>query len=102
MILIFLLLPLRNLIIEEKSFVPCENLKYGRVSFRGFNPEVEVCFCLSYVSSLWFYLCLLFAQHLETGQTKMTASGFQEPDSGPEESGSHCSDENMKVQRIGV
>ena len=34
----------RNLIIEEKSFVPCEDLKYGRISFKGFNPEVEVCF----------------------------------------------------------
>ncbi|XP_026166708.1 M-phase phosphoprotein 6 [Mastacembelus armatus] len=30
-----------TLIIEEKSFVPCEDLKYGRMSFRGFNPEVE-------------------------------------------------------------
>ncbi|KAM7002248.1 M-phase phosphoprotein 6 [Tautogolabrus adspersus] len=30
-----------NLIIEEKSFVPCEELKYGRISFKGFNPEVE-------------------------------------------------------------
>ncbi|CAI5668420.1 unnamed protein product [Oreochromis niloticus] len=31
-----------NLIIEERSFVPCEDLKYGRLSFRGFNPEVEL------------------------------------------------------------
>ncbi|XP_041651773.1 M-phase phosphoprotein 6 isoform X1 [Cheilinus undulatus] len=30
-----------NLIIEEKSFVPCEDLRYGRFSFKGFNPEVE-------------------------------------------------------------
>ncbi|CAK6977978.1 M-phase phosphoprotein 6 [Scomber scombrus] len=30
-----------NLIIEEKSFVPCEDLYYGRMSFKGFNPEVE-------------------------------------------------------------
>ncbi|XP_060932799.1 M-phase phosphoprotein 6-like [Limanda limanda] len=30
-----------NLIIEEKSFVPCEDLMFGRVSFGGFNPEVE-------------------------------------------------------------
>ncbi|XP_068168341.1 M-phase phosphoprotein 6 [Antennarius striatus] len=30
-----------SLIIEEKSFVPCEDLKYGRISFKGFNPEVE-------------------------------------------------------------
>ncbi|XP_071317926.1 M-phase phosphoprotein 6 isoform X1 [Trachinotus anak] len=30
-----------NLIIEEKSFVPCEDLNYGRMSFKGFNPEVE-------------------------------------------------------------
>lgn len=69
-ILTFLLLPLRNLIIEEKSFVPCENLKYGRMSFRGFNPEVEVCLFVS-----------VAFQHLESGQTKMTAAGFQEPDS---------------------
>ncbi|XP_051808098.1 M-phase phosphoprotein 6 [Acanthochromis polyacanthus] len=30
-----------NLIIEEKSFVPCEDLRFGRISFKGFNPEVE-------------------------------------------------------------
>ncbi|XP_007542413.1 M-phase phosphoprotein 6 [Poecilia latipinna] len=30
-----------NLIIEEKSLVPCEDLLYGRMSFKGFNPEVE-------------------------------------------------------------
>ncbi|XP_032437485.1 M-phase phosphoprotein 6 [Xiphophorus hellerii] len=30
-----------NLIIEEKSLVPCEDLLYGRLSFKGFNPEVE-------------------------------------------------------------
>ncbi|CAL8357892.1 unnamed protein product [Lota lota] len=30
-----------NHIIEERSFVPCEDLKYGRISFKGFNPEVE-------------------------------------------------------------
>ncbi|XP_054889567.1 M-phase phosphoprotein 6 [Poeciliopsis prolifica] len=30
-----------NLIIEEKSLVPCEDLIYGRMSFKGFNPEVE-------------------------------------------------------------
>ncbi|KAM9376444.1 M-phase phosphoprotein 6 [Pholidichthys leucotaenia] len=28
-------------IFEERSFVPCEDLKYGRMSFKGFNPEVE-------------------------------------------------------------
>lgn len=27
---------------EEKSFGPCEDLIYGRMSFQGFNPEVEV------------------------------------------------------------
>lgn len=39
--------PFRNLIIEEKSYVPFEDLIYGRMSFQGFNPEVEVCvrFC---------------------------------------------------------
>ncbi|KAI2648097.1 M-phase phospho 6 [Labeo rohita] len=30
-----------NHIIEERSYVPCEDLVYGRMSFRGFNPEVE-------------------------------------------------------------
>ncbi|XP_037539257.1 M-phase phosphoprotein 6 [Nematolebias whitei] len=30
-----------NLIIEEKSFAPCEELLFGRLSFKGFNPEVE-------------------------------------------------------------
>ncbi|XP_072291306.1 M-phase phosphoprotein 6 [Eucyclogobius newberryi] len=30
-----------NLVMEEKSIVPCEDLRYGRVSFMGFNPEVE-------------------------------------------------------------
>ncbi|CAL1594765.1 unnamed protein product [Knipowitschia caucasica] len=30
-----------NIILEEKSIVPCEELRYGRFSFRGFNPEVE-------------------------------------------------------------
>jgi len=27
--------------IIEPSYVPCENLKDGRVSFRGMNPEIE-------------------------------------------------------------
>lgn len=30
-----------NLIVEEQSFVPCEELRFGRISFKGFNPEVE-------------------------------------------------------------
>ncbi|KAH0507416.1 M-phase phosphoprotein 6 [Microtus ochrogaster] len=30
-----------SLIIEEQSFSLCEDLLYGRMSFRGFNPEVE-------------------------------------------------------------
>ncbi|KAM9807926.1 M-phase phosphoprotein 6 [Neosynchiropus ocellatus] len=30
-----------SIIIEEKSFVPFEDLMYGRMSFKGFNPEVE-------------------------------------------------------------
>ncbi|XP_074864619.1 M-phase phosphoprotein 6 [Carettochelys insculpta] len=30
-----------SLIIEERSFMPCEDLLYGRMSFKGFNPEVE-------------------------------------------------------------
>ncbi|XP_078066746.1 M-phase phosphoprotein 6 [Mustelus asterias] len=28
-------------IIEEKSFVPCEDMLFGRMSFKGFNPEIE-------------------------------------------------------------
>ncbi|XP_063754164.1 M-phase phosphoprotein 6 isoform X3 [Eleginops maclovinus] len=28
-----------NLILEERSLVSCEDLKYGRFSFQGFNPE---------------------------------------------------------------
>ncbi|XP_028305712.1 M-phase phosphoprotein 6-like [Gouania willdenowi] len=32
---------MENVIVEEKSFVPCEDLRYGRMSFKGFNPEVE-------------------------------------------------------------
>ncbi|KAM6176759.1 M-phase phosphoprotein 6 [Erethizon dorsatum] len=30
-----------SFIIEEQSFLFCEDLLYGRMSFRGFNPEVE-------------------------------------------------------------
>ncbi|XP_020669248.3 M-phase phosphoprotein 6 [Pogona vitticeps] len=30
-----------SFIIEERSFAPCEDLLYGRMSFKGFNPEVE-------------------------------------------------------------
>ncbi|XP_023608348.1 M-phase phosphoprotein 6 isoform X1 [Myotis lucifugus] len=32
-----------SFIIEEQSFLLCEDLLYGRMSFRGFNPEVEPC-----------------------------------------------------------
>ncbi|KAL6474221.1 hypothetical protein MHYP_G00177820 [Metynnis hypsauchen] len=28
-------------IVEERSYIPCEDLVYGRMSFKGFNPEVE-------------------------------------------------------------
>nr|XP_057931471.1 M-phase phosphoprotein 6 [Doryrhamphus excisus] len=28
-------------LVEEKSFVPFEELLFGRMSFKGFNPEVE-------------------------------------------------------------
>ncbi|KAM9854483.1 M-phase phosphoprotein 6 isoform 2-T2 [Aulostomus maculatus] len=31
-----------NRILEERSFVPCEDLTYGRMSVKGFNPEVEL------------------------------------------------------------
>ncbi|XP_024120028.1 M-phase phosphoprotein 6 [Oryzias melastigma] len=30
-----------TLLVEEESFVPCEDLQFGRISFRGFNPAVE-------------------------------------------------------------
>uniref|UniRef100_A0A8C2LJD5 M-phase phosphoprotein 6 n=1 Tax=Cricetulus griseus TaxID=10029 RepID=A0A8C2LJD5_CRIGR len=30
-----------SFIIEQQSFSLCEDLLYGRMSFRGFNPEVE-------------------------------------------------------------
>ncbi|KFV67870.1 M-phase phosphoprotein 6 [Dryobates pubescens] len=30
-----------SFIIEERSFMPCEDLLYGRMSFKGFNPEIE-------------------------------------------------------------
>ncbi|KAL7868021.1 hypothetical protein SRHO_G00094050 [Serrasalmus rhombeus] len=28
-------------IVEERSYIPCEDLVYGRMSFKGFNPDVE-------------------------------------------------------------
>ncbi|KAM6408942.1 M-phase phosphoprotein 6 [Rhynochetos jubatus] len=31
----------QSFIIEERSFMPCEDLLYGRMSFKGFNPEIE-------------------------------------------------------------
>nr|XP_009681210.1 PREDICTED: M-phase phosphoprotein 6 isoform X2 [Struthio camelus australis] len=31
----------KSFIIEESSFMPCEDLLYGRMSFKGFNPEIE-------------------------------------------------------------
>ncbi|KAG8437476.1 hypothetical protein GDO86_008251 [Hymenochirus boettgeri] len=30
-----------SLIIEERSFLPCEDFLFGRMSFKGFNPEIE-------------------------------------------------------------
>uniref|UniRef100_H2L3G8 M-phase phosphoprotein 6 n=1 Tax=Oryzias latipes TaxID=8090 RepID=H2L3G8_ORYLA len=30
-----------TVLVEEESFTPCEDLQFGRISFRGFNPEVE-------------------------------------------------------------
>ncbi|KAM9302232.1 M-phase phosphoprotein 6 [Gastrophryne carolinensis] len=30
-----------NYIIEERSLLPCVDFLYGRMSFKGFNPEVE-------------------------------------------------------------
>ncbi|EHB07377.1 M-phase phosphoprotein 6 [Heterocephalus glaber] len=30
-----------SFIIEEQSFLLCEDLLYGRMSFRGFDPEIE-------------------------------------------------------------
>ena len=64
-----LTLLLRNQIIEERSFVPCEELRYGRISFKGFNPEVEVGFtfslfyqsylCAYFLLSIHYLLCIL-------------------------------------------
>ncbi|XP_044540394.1 M-phase phosphoprotein 6-like [Gracilinanus agilis] len=31
----------KSFIIEEQSFILCKDLLYGRMSFRGFNPEIE-------------------------------------------------------------
>ncbi|KFW10106.1 M-phase phosphoprotein 6, partial [Eurypyga helias] len=31
----------QSFIVEERSFMPCEDLLYGRMSFKGFNPEIE-------------------------------------------------------------
>lgn len=47
----------RSYIVEERSYVPCEDLVYGRMSFKGFNSEVEV-ICVS-VSPAFKYLVLL-------------------------------------------
>ncbi|KAM8945975.1 M-phase phosphoprotein 6 [Pelodytes ibericus] len=30
-----------SFIIEERSILPCEDFLYGRMSFKGFNPEIE-------------------------------------------------------------
>ncbi|KAG7218052.1 hypothetical protein INR49_020662 [Caranx melampygus] len=30
-----------SVVVEEASFVPCEQLNFGRISFKGFNPDVE-------------------------------------------------------------
>lgn len=30
-----------NIILTERSFVSCEDLVFGRISFKGFNPEIE-------------------------------------------------------------
>ncbi|CAH2324044.1 M-phase phospho 6 [Pelobates cultripes] len=31
-----------SFIIEERSFLPCEDFLFGRMSFKGFNPEIEL------------------------------------------------------------
>lgn len=33
--------------------MPCEDLLYGRMSFKGFNPEIEVLFKCSVLSWSW-------------------------------------------------
>lgn len=91
LLLLFLLCLIRNLIMEEKSFVPCEDLRYGRFSFKGFNPEVEVSsrgfiqfvflflrghnkFCVSqrwffffsWILSPQFCFCFVFSHYPET------------------------------------
>ncbi|KAF6737020.1 M-phase phosphoprotein 6 [Oryzias melastigma] len=56
-----------TLLVEEESFVPCEDLQFGRISFRGFNPAVEVrsgacaCMCVHVRPGL---TCLLPSQKL--------------------------------------
>uniref|UniRef100_A0A2K6UPU8 M-phase phosphoprotein 6 n=1 Tax=Saimiri boliviensis boliviensis TaxID=39432 RepID=A0A2K6UPU8_SAIBB len=35
-----------SFIIEEQSFLLCEDLLYGRMSFRGFNPEFKFPFII--------------------------------------------------------
>lgn len=57
---------------EEKSFGPCEELVFGRISFRGFNPEVEVCVSVTnYNMFIWvqalqhFYFSLLWQKLME-------------------------------------
>lgn len=58
---------IRTLLVEEESFVPCEDLQFGRISFRGFNPAVEVrsgacaCMCVHVRPGL---TCLLPSQKL--------------------------------------
>uniref|UniRef100_A0A8D0FH85 M-phase phosphoprotein 6 n=1 Tax=Strix occidentalis caurina TaxID=311401 RepID=A0A8D0FH85_STROC len=51
-----------SFIIEERSFMPCEDLLYGRMSFKGFNPEIEVPFkcsvLLVYCKSLQIFFLL--------------------------------------------
>ncbi len=43
-------LPNRSRYEIEDSCVPCENLRWGRFSFKGFNPDIEVRLAGSFVS----------------------------------------------------
>ena len=51
---------LRNVIVMEKGFVSCENLVFGRISFKGFNPEIEVMFYPFFLLSFVPLVCKVF------------------------------------------
>ena len=42
----------REKFVVQPSHSACENLLFGRMSFKGFNPEVEV--CAVFITALFF------------------------------------------------